>query len=136
MSNTKMHEFQATTSRVKVKVDKKTRKRERIEEAVVYKFKGGFEQNEKGDFVMNLQYGYEWHYGNWCVEGFDSCLKGNRYRLVHQTEPREGDVITHISSGRQFTVGKDMEGFINHMFPLIENGVVKAYIKSEDYYKD
>ena len=87
MSNTKMHEFQVTTSRVKVKVDKKTRKRERIEEAVVYKFNGSFEQNEKGDFVMNLQYGYESH-TTICREDAFSARPFQTYRSFHQVQPR------------------------------------------------
>ena len=131
----KMHEFQVTTNRVRYKTDKKTRKRERIEESLTYKFKGCFKQNENGDFVMNLQYGYESH-TTICREDAFSARPFQTYRSFHQVQPKEGDVITHVNSGRQFTVGKDMEGFLNHLFPLIENGAVKAYVRSEDYYKD
>ena len=131
----KIHEFQVVTTRVRVKVDKKTRNRERIVEHPVYKFKGCFRQNKNGDFVMDLQYGYESH-TTICKEDAFSARPFQTYRSFHQVQPKEGDVITHVSSGRQFTVGKDMDGFLLHMFPLIENGVVKAYVKSEDYYKD
>lgn len=50
----KIHEFQVTTNRVRYKTDKKTCKRERIEETLVYKFKGCFKQNEKGDIIAKL----------------------------------------------------------------------------------
>lgn len=100
-----------------------------------FRFKGCFKKNCKGEFVMNLMYGYENH-AQICKEDAFSTMPFESYILVHQIQPKEGDVITHIQSGRKFLVGADMEGFITHLFPLIEDGVIKAYIKSEDYYKD
>lgn len=100
-----------------------------------YRFQGSFAKNSEGMFVMNLMYGYENH-AQICKEDAFSTMPFESYILVHQIQPKEGDVITHIKSGRKFLVGADMEGFITHLFPLIEDGVIKAYLRSEDYYKD
>lgn len=100
-----------------------------------FRFKGCFKKNCKGEFEMNIMYGYETHTKTYREDAF-STRPFESYRLVHQIQPKEGDVITHIKSGRKFLVGADMDGFITHLFPLIEDGIVKAYLISEDYYKD
>lgn len=49
--------------------------------------------------------------------------------------PRKGDVIVDAKSGRRFGVG-EVTGFVVYEAPLLENGVIIAKLKFEDYYKD
>lgn len=82
--------------------------------------------------IIDLGYGYK----SWMtehVEGYDSVIPGEHYRLMHQINPKQGDIWT--IGNRTFTVGK-IEGFLNHTAALIENDKQVATIMFEDYYKD
>ena len=92
-------------------------------------------QSDNGEHIVDIRYGYEYHTTEH-FEDFASVLPGRKYNIVHQTLPKEGDVIVHEKSGRRFVLGADMEGFIVHKFPMMENGRVVAYLCAEDYYKD
>lgn len=82
--------------------------------------------------IINLQYGYKewWTQG---VEGNDSVLPGQVYRLHNSIKPKQGDIWKH--GNRVFEVGP-IGGFVCYEAPLLENGRQVATIKFEDYYKD
>lgn len=82
--------------------------------------------------VINLRYGYQF-YSTDHVEGYDSVMAGQSYKLYHQVMPQENDVWEH--GKRTFVVGKP-SGFLNYTAALLENGKEVAQIKFEDYYKD
>lgn len=92
-------------------------------------------QSSTGEHIVDVQYGYE-HHTTEHFEDFASVLPGKKYKILHQTLPKKGDVIIHEPSGRKFVLGEDMDGFIIHKFPMLENGHVVAYLRAEEYYKD
>lgn len=90
--------------------------------------------NDSKNWIINLGYGYE-HTTQNCIEGSDSVVPGQEYKIHRQVLPKEGDTISHEKSGRIFRVGK-VTGFIQYTAPLYENNVEVATLKFEDYYKD
>lgn len=85
-----------------------------------FRISGVFVLNSDGEFCMNLGYGYT------------HIMVG---RSCHQVLPSCGDIFIHNASGRKFEVGS-RQGYIDYKYPLLENGVVKAYLLAEEYYKD
>lgn len=92
-------------------------------------------QADNGDHIVDIKYGYNYQTTEH-FEDFASVLPGKKYKIMHQTLPKEGDILVHEKSGRRFVLGADMDGFLIHMFPMMENGRVVAYLRAEDYYKD
>lgn len=92
-------------------------------------------QSNNGEHIVDIKYGYKYQTTEH-FEDFTSVLPSKKYNIVHQTLPKEGDILIYGKSGRRFVLGADMEGCITHKFPMMENCRVVAYLRAEDYYKD
>ena len=102
----------------------KTKKRE-------FKAKIKFELLD-GEYRADIGYGFLSHF----TETNEKVLGGiGCYRLHHSIQPAQIESITHEKTKRIFTFGKE-QGFIRYSCPLLENGVKKATVYYEDYYKD